>query len=612
MPNYLYNGVSLPDLPTEISEFPFAVISRNIDGLYTLILCKESFVCDIGSTYHSIVNAGQHWFTYKSHENDSAWQLTYEGTSGIVNIPLNPDINIYVWTSHDITGWYDDTVYFHGSDPISGEEPKSYLYNGISRAIGRVIGRRIADQRNRIPPPYLTFSSNRPFTIATNNSAKNWNGTLYYSTDAEVWNVWNGATTLSSGNTNELYMRGTGNKVITGDQNCGWSLNGSNIQCSGNIENLLDYETVKKGEHPVMDRSCYFSLFKLCRNLIKAPDLPATTLSKYCYSNMFFGCSNLIKAPKLPATILVEGCYREMFRACNNLTKAPELPATKLADFCYNEMFYQCDSLIEAPELPATTLAVSCYSHMFSDCTSLTIAPELPATTLAASCYSGMFFSCTNLTQVPELPATTLADDCYYAMFGYCNIAVAPKLPATKLAEYCYGNMFVKCTNLAQPPELPATTLAASCYSGMFSYCTSLTIAPELPATTLGRYCYSTMFSNCSSLTKTPDLPANILEQGCYNGMFRNCSGLTQLPELPATTLLNYCYDGMFRGCTNIKLSIVQTDEYNIPYRIPTNGTATIESRPLYDMFTETGGDFTGTPSINTMYYISGANETIT
>jgi hypothetical protein len=87
--------------------------------------------------------------------------------------------------------------------------------------------------------------------------------------------------------------------------------------------------------------------------------------------------------------------------------------------------------------------------------------------------------------------------------------------------------------------------------------------------------------------------------------MFSGCTGLTTPPELPATTLDNFCYVNMFSGCTGIKLSKTKTDEYNIPYRIPTSGDGTTATNALTDMFTNTGGTFTGAPSINTTYYIA-------
>ena len=356
---------------------------------------------------------------------------------------------------------------------------------------------------------YLTFSSPNSFTLAVGDATKHWDGTLEYFSSNRTWTAWNGTTTLSSvDNDGEyvLYLRGTGNTVITGTStNYKWVLTGTDISCIGNIENLLDYATVESGNHP--------------------------TMASYCYSSMFHGCTSLTKAPDLPATTLAESCYWFMFHGCTSLTQAPALPATTLANYCY--------------------------FNMFSGCTSLTKAPALPATTLANNCYYYMFHGCTSLTQAPALLATTLAD-------------------------YCYYNMFQGCTSLTQAPALPATTLAPDCYSGMFNGCTALTQAPALPATTLADYCYSEMFSGCTNLT--------------------------QAPSLPATTLADSCYRKMFWGCTGLKLSSSKTGEYTQEYRIPTTGTGTTAIDALTDMFTSTSGTFTGTPEINTTYYLSSNN----
>ena len=334
--------------------------------------------------------------------------------------------------------------------------------------------------------PYLTFSSPNSFTLKVNDATKHWDGTLEYSTDASAWSTWDGTTTLSSatsGSDNVLYLRGTGNTVITGgNSNYKWVLTGSDISCIGNIENLLDYATVESGVHPTMAASCY--------------------------EPMFDGCTSLTQAPALPATTLAEGCYASMFSGCTSLTQAPALPAATLADYCYYGMFNGCTSLTQAPALPATTLASSCYMQMFSGCTSLTQAPDLPATTLEISCYAFMFNGCTSLTQAPALPATTLAIGCYY-------------------------------------------------------------------------------------------------------GMFNGCTSLTQAPALPATTLASSCYYGMFNGCTSLKLSSTKTGEYTQEYRIPTTGTGTTASNALTNMFAVTGGTFTGTPEINTTYYLSNTNTIV-
>ena len=258
---------------------------------------------------------------------------------------------------------------------------------------------------------YLTFSSPNSFTLKVNDTIKHWNGTLEYFSSNRTWTTWDGATTLSSVDNDEeyvLYLRGTGNTVITGDSsNYRWVLTGSDIKCIGNIENLLDYATVTSGSHP--------------------------TMAAFCYSGMFRSCTALTQAPALPATMLAALCYSGMFDGCTSLTQAPALPATTMAGKCYSGMFYGCTSLTQAPALPATTLAISCYEGMFSGCTALTQAPALSATTLEESCYQLMFEGCTVLTHIPSLPAATLAMFCYLGMFSNCT---SLKLSSTQTGEY--------------------------------------------------------------------------------------------------------------------------------------------------------------------------------
>ena len=479
--------------------------------------------------------------------------------------------NMYVRLTSAPNVWYLATaINAEGSGPYSKSLAYSAKYTAAidNSYVEYVTGETGADYPNGgwsdgafytlklVPTPCLIFDGNEDFTLKTANATKNWDGTLEYSIDTKTWNTWDGTEISSAGG--KLYLRGTGNTKITGDSSdYRFVFTGTStlkIACKGNIENLLDYETVSAGGHPTMAVSCYYAIF----------------------------------------------------RDCTALTTAPELPATTLAVSCFAYMFYGCTSLTTAPELPATTLAASCYYYMFFGCTSLTSAPALPATTLASSCYYYMFFGCTSLTSAPELPATTLAESCYYTMFYGCtSLTTAPELPATKLADRCYNSMFYGCTALTTAPALPATTLANHCYSNMFLGCTSLATAPALPATTLADNCYNTMFNGCTSLTTAPALPATTLAMLCYAYMFQGCTSLTTAPSLPATTLAAFCYNNMFSGCTKIKLSTTQTGEYQTAYRIPKSGTGTNATNALDAMFANTGGTFTGTPEINTTYYTS-------
>ena len=190
----------------------------------------------------------------------------------------------------------------------------------------------------------LTFTGETSdFTLAIPPfGAKEWDGTVQYSTDHNTWTTWDGSA-VSSVN-KKLYLRGSGNTTFYKRIGAQFELS-ARAACSGNIQTLLEHSNP-----------------------------PTSIPTSKCYSYMFSGCSNLTTAPELPATTLARECYSYMFRFCTNLTTAPELPATTLADYCYSYMFSDCIRLTQAPELPATTLARECYSYMFNNCTSLKIS----------------------------------------------------------------------------------------------------------------------------------------------------------------------------------------------------------------------------------------------
>ena len=147
------------------------------------------------------------------------------------------------------------------------------------------------------------------------------------------------------------------------------------------------------------------------------------------------------------------------------------------------------------------------------------------------------------------------------------------------------------------------------CFQSLFKECTTLINAKDInfgSITTLSTNCYHSMFQGCTSLKTAPALPATTLANWCYQQMFNSCISLTTPPELPATTLAVACYAFMFYGCTSLKLSTTKTGNYQVAYRIPTTGTGTTTATDaLTGMFTGTGGTFTGTPSINTTYYLA-------
>ena len=488
----------------------------------------------------------------------------------------------------------------------------------------------------------LVFSSDNNFTLSV--GTPEWDGILEYSLDkGKTYYTWNGSE-LSGTTSQAIYLRGSGNTVITGSSGYyPWTFTGK--YCTGNIENLLDYQTVKNGGHPTMAVNCYDSMFSDCGLLTTAPELPAMTLANYCYRSMFYNCTSLIKAPELPATTLAHYCYSGMFRNCTSLTQAPELPATTLANYCYRNMFRGCTSLTTVPKLPATTFLASCYSLMFDGCSNIKLSatqtgiyqypfriPTSGTGTTATGALNDMFtdtggtftgtptINTTYYTDNPPIPHyLKFSSDEDFILKCYFN----PGWDGT--IEYLTNNSGTWATwdgsqlsGTANQPiylrgigntVITGNNLANWRFTG--KYCTGnienlldyQTVARgEHP--TMGVGCYMNMFDHCTSLITTPELPATTLSRSCYFSMFRGCTSLSTLPALPAIALKGMCYMYMFDGCTSIKLSTTQVDEYQYSYRIPLTGTSTT-TITLDDMFRDTGGTFTGTPTINTTYYTS-------
>ena len=334
---------------------------------------------------------------------DSGSEGLFVGT-GTENIEMARKSDLDAIPTPDVSG----QINTHNSDSSAHSDIRTSITTHIGNTSIHVTAEEKSAWNAKADAPfkpagksYLTFRSPSSFTLAVNDATKHWDGTLEYFASDKTWTTWDGTITLSAvDNDGEyvLYLRGTGNTVITGNsENYRWVLTGTDIKCIGNIENLLDYATVASGEYPTMASYCYAYMFRDCTSLTQTPELPATTLANSCYYSMFYGCTSLTQAPALPAMTLANNCYYYMFRGCTALTQAPALPATTLADHCYRGMFQDCTSLTQAPALPATTLAEYCYQTMFAGCTALTQAPALPAITLVNYCYRGMFQDCTSL-----------------------------------------------------------------------------------------------------------------------------------------------------------------------------------------------------------------------
>lgn len=345
---------------------------------------------------------------------------------------------------------------------VNVEVPQEVSFPGISKIY---VGTQLVYQKQaQITPSVLFSSTSNNISLNVINNTKYWDGTLETSTDCITWTTWDGTTTVSS-NTGKIYVRGSNNTVITGStasETAGrWQLTGTAISISGNIEALLDYQTVAGGSMVANPATrAFYGLIRKNANIIDASnlELPRTALVTGIYMTMFYSCTGLINAPALPATVIAADCYRSMFYGCSSLATAPALPATTLANDCYRQMFFNCTSLTATPTLSATTLAINCYYGMFKGCSSLTTISALPATTLANGCYEQMFHSCTSLAVLPALPAITLADGCYNNMFTSCSNI---KLSTTQTGEY---------VNAYRIPPIGTATVGSGSLNNMFAF----------------------------------------------------------------------------------------------------------------------------------------------
>ena len=108
-----------------------------------------------------------------------------------------------------------------------------------------------------------------------------------------------------------------------------------------------------------------------------------------------------------------------------------------------------------------------------------------------------------------------------------------------------------------------------------------------------------------SGIIDCPKIPTPAVDVKTFRSAFAFCSRLRSLPELLPTAIETNSYEYMFDSCPNIKMSTTRTGIYQNEYRIPAIGTGTAVSGGLSNMFSNTGGSFKSTPSINTTYYTS-------
>ena len=194
--------------------------------------------------------------------------------------------------------------------------------------------------------PYLTFSGPVPFAIRnllnSNNKGPNWDGLIEYSFDTYNWFTWeNSATKIVDAAFNGgeycLFLRGTGNTFVGVSQHTinkaanyiaitssssvfsfltRSSKPGCQVRCRGDIEVLLDYQSVINGQHPQLVAPGFAGLFDTQDLLIEGPALtcPYVPLGGY---EAIFRHTSFAAPPFIRVPAVVEGeAFAGMFAGC--------------------------------------------------------------------------------------------------------------------------------------------------------------------------------------------------------------------------------------------------------------------------------------------------------
>lgn len=320
------------------------------------------------------------------------------------------------------------------------------MYIGINGKARKVVKAYIGDENGKARPywekettpitNFLEFVSDNSFTMS---ATKLWDGTIEYN-NGNGWTTWTGssvAPTIMDGKY-RIYFRGSNNTYImgtNGSQSNAWKITGSNVECNGNLDNLLDYNTAKEGNIPTRAAYCFYHMFDSCEALVKIPALgkaystPVTNLNRtapnYCFAYMFYGCSNILE----PADLVYYGAgnysYMAMYQNCIKLTKGIEFRNGDAGEYAYSHMFYGCSNLGEVKSFGTPTGKYIFY-RTYSHCNSIKIIPDIVynrgLTSKNNNPFRETFSSCLGLKKYPIITTGGSSDindygDNFYYMF---------------------------------------------------------------------------------------------------------------------------------------------------------------------------------------------------
>ena len=191
------------------------------------------------------------------------------------------------------------------------------------------------------------------------------------------------------------------------------------------------------------------------------------------------------------------------------------------------------------------------------------------------------------------------------------NLTIPPRVIKAKECgerslEYAFCNSGVTTTPLFEVERIGLHGM-----EGTFRDCFELLTAKPFGRIRYGNYAMSAIFYGCSKLKRAPEIGFPLTVGGyIFEYMFQKCSSLETLYTFEWKNIGAGSFRYMYAECPLIKIySSAPTGVESSEYMIPMQGGGTPGTDAFKNMFTGTGGSFTGTPSGNTLYYTT--NELI-
>ena len=330
------------------------------------------------------------------------------------------------------------------------------FYVGVNGKAHRIVKAYIGDENGKARPFWdnesniaensLEFVSDNSFTM---NTTKLWDGTIEYN-NGNGWTAWDGSQISSSniGGRQRIYFRGSNNTYIMGSNGSkanAWKITGSNVECNGNLWNILDYNTVKQDNIPTHASRCFYHMFDSCEALVKVPALGTKYTDntkifrapQYCYAYMFYGCSNILEPAELVSRFVDSYCYLATYQNCIKLTKGVDFSSCLIAsnaEYCFSNMFYGCSNLEEVKSFGRKS-GVSIFYQTYGYCYSIKTIPDIIVPNDGEGAYKpwytyeNTFIHCLGLKRYPVIDTGKTEkvfeyENHFYHMFLGCPLPI--------------------------------------------------------------------------------------------------------------------------------------------------------------------------------------------